>query len=294
MFIHEHRDEFEVSVMCRILEVSRSGFYAWCNRRASQREIANEQLAEEIKRIYDDNRQVYGSVRVWQALKKAGIPCGRDRVARLMRENGLRGKRLKRRTITTIADESKSPAPNRLQRQFDADKPNTKWVGDISYIPTGQGWLYLAVVIDLFSRRVVGWAMAPHMRASLVCDAFAMALRQRRPAGLLFHSDRGCQYTSSEFCSLLADNDMTASMSRRGNCLDNAVAESFFATIKTELVDDATYATHQQAETDIFFYIEGFYNRTRLHSHLSYCSPAEFEADFQLQQAQTLAILPVH
>jgi transposase InsO family protein len=294
-FIDEHQKEFEVSVMCRVLEVSRSGYYEWRNRRASQRKIANDKLAEEIKRVYEKNRRAYGQVRVWKALNKAGIACGRDRVGRLMRENGLRGKRLKRFIRTTLADSSKTPAPNLLNRQFAAQKPNLKLVGDITYIPTGQGWLYLAVVIDLFSRRVVGWAMADHMRSELVCTAFEMALRQRQPAvGMLFHSDRGSQYTSDDFRKLLADNGVTASMSRKGNCWDNAVAESFFASLKTELADSASYATRQDAETDIFFYIEGFYNRTRLHSYLDYCSPAEFETNFEQQQTQILTISYVH
>ena len=293
-FIDQNRDEFEVAVMCQLLQVSRSGYYAWRKRGISQREIANNQLVEKIRRVYHENRQVYGGIRVWKALKQDGIACGRDRVARLMRANGWRGKRLKRRVRTTVSDDSKAPAPNLLNRQFKVDAPNLKWVGDITYIPTGQGWLFLAVVIDLYSRKVIGWAMANHMRTALVCDAFKMAVRQRQPgAGLLFHSDRGSQYSSDDFRQLLADTKAVASMSRRGNCLDNAVAESFFATLKTELIDAAGYATRAEAETDIFFYIEGFYNRRRLHSHLAYRSPTDFEAAGQRTE-KSMTTVGVH
>ena len=293
-FIKEHQEEFEVSVMCDVLEVSRSGFYAWCERPASERALANEALLVEIKRIFAENRCLYGPVRVWKALQEQGIPCGKGRVERLMRENGIRVQPKKRYTVTTQADESKIPAPNLLDRDFSAEKPNRKWVADITYIWTQEGWLYLAGVMDLFSRRIVGWAMAEHMTAQLVCDAFDMAIQQRKPdEGLLHHSDRGSQYTSHLFQDRLHSAKAIASMSRKGNCYDNAAMESFFGTLKSELVDRTTYRTRAEAQTDVFFYIEGFYNRTRLHSYLGYKSPQTFEENYLQQQQLDLSSCPL-
>ena len=278
-FVDQHRDQFEIGIMCRILEASRSGYYAWRKRAASQRKIANQQLFDEIQRVFHENRQVYGPVRVWKALNKEGLVCGRDRVARLMKENKLTIKRPKRRMITTKSDKSKVPAPNLLKQQFEADAPNKKWCSDITYIPTDDGWLFLAVTLDLYSRKVVGWAMDRTMTAKLVGDAYQMALEQRKPdPGLIHHSDRGSQYTSHDFQGLITNSKALPSMSGKGNCYDDAVAESFFGTLKTELVPRDGYEKRAIGKSDIFTYIEGFYNRTRLHSSIGYDSPEEYEA----------------
>lgn len=285
-FIDQHQTEFEVGIMCRILRVSRSGYYAWRKRAASEREIANRELFEEIRRIFHENRQVYGPIRVWKALKKEGIECGRDRVAHLMKTNSLSCKRRKRRTVTTKVDKSKQSAPNLLNQKFEAEKPNEKWCSDITYIPTAEGWLFLVVILDLYSRKIVGWAMDKTMTAGMVCDAYKMALMQRKPAaGLIHHSDRGSQYTSHEFQKLLVKSKALASMSGKGNCYDNAVSESFFGTLKTELIPKSGYLKRAIGRSDIFAYIEGFYNRSRLHSSIGYCSPDEFEAIYWKNQS---------
>lgn len=277
-FIERHRDQFPIQLMCLVLEVSRSGYYAWRTRKPSKRKIADNLFAIALKQIHQENLQTYGYERLWIELQSQGIPCGKHRVRRLMRENGIVVKRMKRYKRTTQPNPDHPVALNLLKQDFFADKPNTKWVGDISYIPTAEGWLYLAVVLDLFSRRVVGWSMNGRMTKQLVMDAFSMAIGQRQPdEGLLFHSDRGSQYTSHDFQSLLATHHTLASMSGRGCCYDNAVAESFFSTLKMESVSHASYQTRAEAEMDIFFYIEGFYNQTRRHSSLGYLSPATFE-----------------
>lgn len=274
--------------MCRVLSVSRSGYYAWRKRPVSQRELANQQLLKEIKRVHAENRGLYGPLRVWKELKAQNIACGKGRIERLMRLHGIRVKQPRRYTVTTQVDPTKIPAPNVLNREFSAAGPNQKWCADITYVGTQQGWLYLAAVLDLYSRRVVGWAMASQMTAQLVCDAFDMAVAQRNPSkGLLHHSDRGSQYTSDRFQKRLAKLDATVSMSRKGNCYDNAVMESFFGTLKTELVERTTYRTRAEAETDIFFYIEGFYNRTRLHSTLDFVSPQTYEEANAIEQLTT-------
>lgn len=265
--------------MCDVLKVSRSGYYNWRSRSASQREMADEKYIELIKQIFDASRQTYGYESIWHKLQDAGIACGKHRTRRLMRQEGLVVKQTKRYKRTTKANPEHQPAPNVLDGDFEAERPDSKWCADITYIPTQEGWLYLAVILDLFSRRIVGWAMNARMSQQLVIDALQMALRQRQPVGpLIHHSDRGSQYTSHAFQKLLTDNKITSSMSGRGNCYDNAPAESFFGTLKTELVHHAVYRTRQEAMTDIFFYIEGFYNRTRRHTALAFLSPAEFEA----------------
>ena len=246
---------------------------------AFKREMADAEYMNQIKQIYDDSHQTYGYERIWQELRDEGIPCGKHRVRRLMRQESLVVKQTKRYKRTTKANPEHQPAPNLLQGDFEAERPDAKWCADITYIPTQEGWLYLAVILDLFSRRIVGWAMNARMTQQLVCTALQMALRQRQPAGpLIHHSDRGSQYTSYAFQELLADNNITPSMSDRGNCYDNAPVESFFGTLKSELVNHAVYRTRREAMTDIFFYIEGFYNRTRRHSALAFLSPANFEA----------------
>lgn len=278
-FIQIHQDEFDVQVMCAVLNVSRSGFYAWRSHSASRREMADGIFLEQIKQIFDDSRQTYGYESIWHKMQDKGIPCGKHRTRRLMRQEGLVVKQTKRYKRTTKANPDHQPAPNILDGDFEADQPDTKWSADITYIPTQEGWLYLAVILDLFSRRIVGWAMNKRMTQKLVIEALQMALRQRQPVGpLIHHSDRGSQYTGYVFQKLLADNKITPSMSGRGNCYDNAPVESFFGTLKTELVHHAVYRTRQESMTDIFFYIEGFYNRTRRHTALAFLSPAEFEA----------------
>ncbi len=280
-FIEAHREEFEVQVMCNVLDVSRSGYYTWRTRPASQREMADAAYIKQIQQIFDDSHKTYGYERIWHDLQESGIPCGKHRVRRLMRQEGLVVKQMKAYKRTTKANPDHQPAPNLLDGDFEARSPNAKWCADITYIPTQEGWLYLAVILDLFSRRIVGWAMDKRMTQRLVSVALKMALRQRQPKGpLLHHSDRGSQYTSQAFQELLADNNITPSMSGRGNCYDNATVESFFGTLKAELVNHAVYRTRQEAMTDIFFYIEGFYNRTRRHSALAFLSPADFEAAF--------------
>jgi putative transposase len=278
-FIETHRDEFEVQIMCEVLNISRSGYYDWRNRSASQREMADAEYIEQIKQIFDDSRQTYGYESIWYKLQDNGIACGKHRTRRLMRQEGLVVKQTKRYKRTTKANPDHQPAPNVLDGDFEAERADSKWCADITYIPTQEGWLYLAVILDLYSRRIIGWAMNARMTQQLVIDALQMALRQRQPVGrLIHHSDRGSQYTSHAFQKLLADNAITPSMSGRGNCYDNAVAESFFGTLKTELIHHAFYRTRDEAMTDIFFYIEGFYNRTRRHTSLDFLSPAEFEA----------------
>jgi transposase InsO family protein len=279
-FIETHRDEFEVQLMCEVLEVSRSGYYAWRTREPSQREMADHDFLELIKTVFAESRETYGYERVWKELRSREIACGKHRVRRLMRQARLLPRQVKRYKRTTRANPNHQAAPNRLEQDFTATQPNSKWVGDITYVPTAAGWLYLAVIIDLFSRRIIGWAMSSRMTCELVCDAFSMAVRQRQPeAGLIFHSDRGSQYTSSDFQTLLARHGTLASMSGTGNCYDNAVAESFFGTLKSELVHHAVYQTRPQAELDIFFYMEGFYNCARRHSTLGHLSPVTFEAE---------------
>jgi transposase InsO family protein len=284
-FIQDHRAYWPVRVMCRVLAVSASGFYAWCRRPISVRRRRREQLGERIRSVHASTRRVYGSPRVHQVLIAQGERVCENTVAGIMRDLGLRAKGKKRFVPrTTQSDPAASATANVLDRDFDAAAPNRKWVADITYIDTDdpRGWLYLAVVIDLFSRRVVGWSMADHLRGELVEDALTMALTQRDGAcegPLLHHSDRGSQYTSDAYQHLLDARGVTVSMSRRGNCYDNAVAESFFATLKTELVHHEHYATHEAARASIFEYIEVFYNRQRLHSTLGYRSPEAFEAD---------------
>lgn len=272
-----------VSLMCEHLNVSRSGYYAWRQRPASQREMANQALLEKIKEAHEASGGRYGSPRIYAEVKDE-LSCSLNRVARLMQQHGIRAKQTKRYKVTTKRNENHVYAPNHLRQDFTARRPSEKWCSDLTYIWTAVGWLYLAVVIDLYSRRVVGWAMNRRMTTQLVKDAFQMAWRHSQPTvGLLFHSDRGSQYASHEFQQLLQQHGVQASMSGTGNCYDNAVVESFFGTLKMELVYQATYQTREEAMTDIFFYIEGFYNRQRRHSTLGYVSPLVFEARYYHQ-----------
>lgn len=263
-----------MSLLCETLEVSMSGYYDWRKRPMSQRSQADVELAEQIQAAYHTHRRLYGSPRLYVELREQGISCSRKRVARLMREQGLCARRTRHRTRTTCCDPEARVAPNLLNRDFTATRPNEKWTGDITAVWTYEGWLYLAVVLDLFSRRVVGWAMAATQDEALVEMALRMALLHRRPeAGLLFHSDRGSQYTSQAYQALLAEACVTVSMSRTGNCYDNAVSESFFGTLKTECVEGVSFQSRAQARQAIFEDTECFYNRVRRHSPLGYKSP---------------------
>jgi putative transposase len=267
--------------MCRVLQVSVSGYYAWRNRGASQRAQTDARLVEQMRRIHADSRRTYGSPRIQAALRQQGVMCNHKRVERLMRLHGIRGcDRRKRRPITTHSRHEYPVAANSLARDFTAEAPNRKWLGDISYIDTAEGFLYLASLEDVFSRKIVGWAMDEHMETGLVERTLHMALAQRQPAdGLLHHSDQGSQYASDAYRALLEAHHITVSMSATGNCYDNAMKESFFATLKTECASQP-FATRAQARTAIFEYIEVFYNRQRLHSALGYLSPEQFEQQF--------------
>lgn len=295
-FIDAHRTRYSVRMMCRLLQVSSSGYYAWCTSQPSQREMADRVYGAEVAAIHAESRATYGYERIWRELQARQVACGKHRVRRLMRQMQLVAKQVKRYKRTTIADPTQPVAPNKLGQKFIASRPNEIWAGDITYVPTRQGWLYLAVVLDLYSRRVVGWAMSNRITRQLVIQALEMALEQRRPEpGLIHHSDRGSQYTSHAFRTLLDKNGLVASMSANGNAYDNAVVESFFGTLKMELVYHASYQTRQQAETDIFFYIEAFYNRYRRHSTLGFHCPEAFERVYQDQhQLPHEAILGVH
>jgi transposase InsO family protein len=277
-FIAAHTEQFPVQRMCRALRVGRSGYYAWQRRSPSSRAQANQTLVELIRAEHQASRKTYGSPRIQMALQRKGVTCGRHRVARLMHQHGIYVRsRHKAHPVTTQRQPGVVPAPNRLNQDFSAPAPNRKWVSDFTYIETGEGWLYLAVVLDLFSRRVIGWAMSETMDTALVVAALRMALLGRRPeAGLLHHSDQGSQYTSAAYLNCLTAASSQLSMSRVGNCYDNAVMESFFGTLKTECVT-GPFVTRSQARTTIFEYMEVWYNRQRLHSALGYFSPADFE-----------------
>jgi len=281
-FIDKQRQAYSVRVLCAVLGVSESGYYAWHKRQPSQlREQADKEVGKQVEALFEQSRQTYGSPRIHAALKSAGVGCSRRRVARLMRKKGLvscwRGKKNKK-MCTTDSVHDQPVAPNRLNRDFTATAPNQKWVGDITGIWTEEGWWYLAALVDVYSRSVVGWAMDDVRDEQLVENALWMALIRRQPeAGLLHHSDRGSQYTSQSYQALLKQYGIVLSMSRKANCWDNALMESFFGTVKTECVERQHFATRRQAKTIIFEYLEVFYNRQRLHSSLGYQSPAAFE-----------------
>jgi putative transposase len=282
-FIQAHQDEFPVQRMCSVLGVSSSGYYAWQTRPVSPRVQANQKLVPEIKAIHIRSRKTYGSPRVHAELKACGFSVGKNRVARLMQAENLHGRRKKKQPRTTDSQHSYPVAPNRLNRDFQATRPNEKWLADITYIPTAEGWLYLAVVLDLFSRKIVGWAFAATLESYLVEQAFRMAVQDRPMLnGLLHHSDRGRQYVGEAYQRLLVGQQVQTSMSRTGNCYDNAPMESFFSTLKCEHVHFQNYQTRREATTDIFSYIVGFYNRQRRHSSLEYLSPEEFERRYYI------------
>jgi putative transposase len=278
IFMAAHETEFQVRRMCRVLEVKRSGYYAWRKRKPSTQAQANQALLELIEVEFKRNRKTYGSPRLHVVLHRKGVVCGHNRVARLMRLHGITVlTRRKYRPKTTQRQPGVIPAPNRLNQDFSASAPNQKWVSDFTYIETGEGWLYLAVVLDLFSRKVIGWSMSHKMDTPLVKTALEMALLDRRPpTGLLHHSDQGSQYTSTAYCDCLNAALAQLSMSGAGNCFDNAVVESFFSTLKRECVT-GPFLTRALARTTIFEFIEVWYNRQRLHSTLGYHSPVDFE-----------------
>ena len=279
-FIQKNLSEFPVALVCDTLAVSRSGYYAWRNRPASARAQRREELAVKIRIVHKENRKVYGSPRICEALKAGGENVCENTVARVMKQQEIRAKTKKKFVPrTTDSNHGRPVAENILNRDFTAELPDRKWAVDITYIPTDEGWLYLAGVIDLCTRRIVGWSMADHMRVELASDALQMAIARRSPAaGLLHHSDRGVQYACDDYQHLLQSHQMQVSMSGKGDCWDNAPMESFWSTLKTELVHHEQYATRDQARQSIFEYIEVFYNRKRLHSSLGYQSPETFEA----------------
>jgi len=280
-FIEVEKATFPIALMCRLLQVARGGYYAWRTRPESRRSRSNRKLLVDIQAAHQASRRTYGSPRVHRELRDQGQRVGRHRIARLMRENGLCGRRRRRFRTTTQSNHAHPVAENVLARQFTTEAPNAVWVSDITYIWTLEGWLYLGVILDLYSRRVVGWAMGARIDQELTLRALRMALSDRRPKpGLVHHSDRGSQYAAKRYRRLLAARRIDCSMSRKGDCWDNAVAESFFATLKVELVYETQFITRDQARRAIFEYIEGFYNRVRRHSHLGYVSPAAYEREY--------------
>lgn len=279
-----------MSVLCRVLKVARGGYFAWLKRPMSEREGANRALTEKIRVAFEENRQTYGSPRIYSELKEAGVPCSEKRVARLMRLADLRAVRPRRFVVTTDSNHKMPVAENLLERQFTVSQPDRTWSADISYVWTSEGWLYLGVVLDLFSRRIVGWSMGARMERCLVLSALDMAISGRRPApGLLCHSDRGSQYASHDYQKALSDAGIVCSMSRKGNCWDNAPVESFFATLKRELVYRTRFTSRSEARLAIFTWIATWYNRKRRHSSLGYRSPEAFERQHQQEQQQAMA-----
>jgi transposase InsO family protein len=271
--------------MCRVFKLGRSGYYAWLKGNRSIRNNENDRLLLKIKTIFKDKKKVYGSPRIHKQLKAEGESCSRGRVERLMSKNGIAVKHKRKHVITTDSKHDLPIAENILNRNFKVDEPNKVWLSDITYIPTGEGWLYLAGVLDLGTKAIVGWSMRDNMEKGLVIDALNMAYSRRKPRkGLLHHSDRGSQYASNDYRELLAGYGMQMSMSRKGNCWDNAPMESFFGTLKKELIYNRKYQTREEAKKEIFEYIEVFYNRERLHSSLGYLSPANYEKLIALEQ----------
>ena len=273
---------YPIATQCRVLGVSPSGYYAWRDRPPSARALSNAALKERIGTIHADSQGTYGVPRIYEELKASGESVSRKRIARLMGELGIEGVTRRRRTHTTVRDEDARPAPDLVDREFAADAPNRLWVADITYCPTWAGFLYLAVVLDVFSRRVVGWAMANHLRTELVLEALNMALGQRRPENVIHHSDQGSQYTSIAFGKRCERAGVRPSMGSVGDCYDNALAESFFATLECELIDRSTWRTHGEARQALFEYIEGWYNPRRRHSSIDYLSPMQYEQRYAM------------
>ena len=287
-FIRVEKAFYPLTVLCSVLEVSRSGFYSWCKRPISARKLSDTQLAVQVKAVHLRSRRTYGSPRIHADLRARGVHVGRKRVERIMRENSIEARQKRRFRRTTDSKHDHPIAPNVLAREFDVTEPNRVWVTDVTAIWTLEGWLFLAVMLDLYSRRVLGWAMSATNDTTLALSALRQALRIRHwPRGVLHHSDRGSPYASKDYRKELAAHGFIASMSRKGDCWDNAVAESFFGTLRAELVDHERYATHGAARASIDEYIHGFYNIERRHSHLGYVNPIEFELRFTTVEAAT-------
>lgn len=282
VFIKKHDQKYPIETMCRVLYASRSGYYQWRKGGTPQRQVRQRELLIKIKEIHEGSRRNYGSPRILRELRKAGIVVNHKTIEELMKRNGIQAKRRKKFKATTNSKHNLPIADNLLNRNFKANKPNEVWVGDITYIATEEGWLYLAAWIDLCTRKVVGWSMSSRMTADLVVDAFRMAIfRQKRQIPNIVHSDRGSQYASGDFRKELKKYGCKQSMSRKGDCWDNAVSESFFGTLKNELVHHEKYRAREEARLSIFDYIEMFYNKRRIHSYLNYVSPEEFEKSME-------------
>ena len=280
-FVKTHRKEHTIYRLCEVLEVSSSGYYDWLERPESNRSRENQRLKGKIVHFHQASRKIYGSPRIYEDLREDGETCSENRVARLMRVHDIQSKVARKFVITTNSKNTLAPAPDLLKRRFKVSRPNESWVSDTTFIGTRQGWLFLAVVLDLYSRQVIGWSMGDKNTAQLVCDALKMALQRRGEVkGVIVHSDQGSTYASGDYQQLLVDNELRCSMSRKGECLDNAVAESFFGTLKTELTSHEDYQTRTDAKQSIFEYIEVFYNRQRRHSFLNYMTPVEYEKKY--------------
>lgn len=285
-FIDTAKKAYPVTLLCKVMMVSRSGYYSWCSRDISARQQEYERLIPLVKESHRQSRRTYGARRIADDLTALGEPCGRTKAGSLMKLAGVSAKQSRKFKVTTDSKHNLPVAPNLLDRQFEVKEPDSVYVSDITYIWTAEGWLYLAIILDLFSRRVVGWSLQKRMTKKLVMDALRMAIWRRRPgAGLIFHSDRGSQYCSLDFQGLLKRNKMLSSMSRKGDCWDNAVAESFFGTLKTEQVFFSEYKTREEARRDLVDYIEMFYNSRRRHSYLGNMSPKDFEEMQILKEA---------
>ena len=292
-FISEHQDEFPVLRMCKVLEVSPSGYYAWRHRPPSAREMANRELFKKIEAVYNESDGTYGSPRIFRELKEQGVPCSENRVARLMALYKLKAKQVRRYRSTTKRNKNHRAAPNVLKRDFTTERPDQKWLSDITYIPTEEGWLYLAAILDLYSRRIVGWAMSERMTSDLTKTALRMAIKQRQPtSALIHHSDQGSQYTDHSYQALLESHGIRPSMNGVGTWYDNAPMESFFGTLKSERVHHRVYRTRAEARPDLFYYIEAFYNRRRRHSSLDYLSPEAYENLYHKQDILRLSTCP--
>jgi len=277
-FISAHRETFKVGRMCKLLNVSRSGYHAWRNRPESRRSLESRALEAKIRVLHSASHSIYGAPRIHRDLIDDGIRCSKNRVARIMRKAGIRSRTKKKFKATTNSRHNFPIAPNLLNQDFNVDAPDRTWVGDITYIHTNEGWLYLAVLLDLFNREVVGWSASSRMPRQLAIDALQMAFDRRDPGkGLLHHSDRGSQYASTDYQNILKEHGIICSMSRKGNCYDNAVAESFFGRLKSEWVNHNRYLSRSEAMRSLFYYIEIFYNRKRRHSSINYVTPQEYE-----------------
>jgi putative transposase len=277
-FIARHRQQFHLSAMCRVLHVSRSGFYERQGRGPSARALANRQLLNQIRRVHEQTHQAYGAVKTWKALNQAGIVCGKHRVARLRSEADIEAQRKRRFRITVEHHKLPPAVPDRIERHFHASQPNLAWVGDMTFIRTRAGWLYLAVLLDLYSRRVIGWSMGERPNEALTLGALNMAIEHRAPKpGLIHHTDQGAIYRSQKYCDQMTSAGILPSMGLKGSAYDNAVAESFFSNLKNELIHHADFSSRESAKTAIFSYIELFYNRQRIHQTLGYVSPVAFE-----------------